>query len=71
MPRKQQGPWGIRGASEKAKEKIKLAAALEGMAVGAWLEKVALVHAEEVVEERGNGRSREDLPRKPTRGVKP
>lgn len=69
--KKQRNPWGVRGASPEAEEKFKFAAALEGLAVGEWLEKVALDRAEEVIEERGNGRTRADLPKKPTRFVRP
>ncbi|MEL7534082.1 MAG: hypothetical protein AAFN10_22430 [Bacteroidota bacterium] len=71
MPHKQKGPWNIRGASQEAKEKFGFAAALEGMAIGEWLESVAMAHADEVIAERANGRTRADLPKKPTRGIKP
>lgn len=71
MSRKRRNPWSVRGASPDAEEKFKLAAALEGLAVGEWLEKAALERAEAVIEERGNGRTRADLPKKPTRFVRP
>jgi uncharacterized protein (DUF1778 family) len=63
---KRKNPWAVRGVDGEEREKLIIAAKLEGMVTGEWLLKVALPEAEKVIERKLDGRTIDDLPRKPT-----
>lgn len=66
MPQKP--PWNVRGIEGIEREKLVIAAKLEGMMVGEWLLKVALPEAEKVIDSKLNDRTHDDLPRRPKSG---